>query len=256
VAGNPTDAEAKAKEQFADKQRTPTQIDNAARATVSAAEKHFASQSGDAPGWVKEASNGFKERRPERNWPKELAHVVRRTTGLVKAGGADFSMARPSRRSTVFPGVVRPGMVEQEVEVAIFWDTSGSMGTPQLNKARQVTMEVLRQMGIDSVLMAQGDTKIQMDFQRVRLKDIPEMDCNGRGGTNFNPVFSRLAELKPKPDLIMIVSDGDGPAPSKPPPATPVVWVIVPAPWSRRPTTWGHYVICSNDHDEVDKVNG
>ena len=254
VAGNPSEGEEGVQEIHESKGRTRAQVSNALKVAIKAAEEHFKSASpGDQPGWLTEAAEAFKEsQRPERNWEKELAHIVRRTTGAVKSGGSDFSMSRPSRRSLVHQGLIRPGLIEQEVEVAIFWDTSGSMGATQLNKARQVTLEVLRQLGLDSVLMAQGDTKVQMDFTRIRLKDVGELKCHGRGGTNFCPVFERLRTLKPKPDVIMMVSDGDGPAPERPPPRVPVVWVIVPANWRRRPTDWGHYVICSNDHDVVD----
>lgn len=253
VAGNPGKGEEEAKEKKAGKERSKAQIQNAVRGTIQDAEKHF-SQRGDKPGWLKEAAEGFKEsRRPERNWHRELAHVVRRVTGAIKSGGADFSMARPSRRSLLNPMFIRPGLVEQEIEIAIYWDTSISMGKKELNKARQITCEVLRQMGVDTIWMAQGDTQVTMAWQRVRLKDIGELECAGRGGTSFIPAFESLEKLKPKPDLAMMVSDGDGPAPKKPPRRLPVVWVLVPCAWRKRPTDWGHYVICSNDHDTVDE---
>ena len=254
VAGNPTDEETEIQEAHAGKGRSKARVKNAIKSTLSEAKRHFEGLgAGDRPGWFEEASHAFEEsRRPERNWMKELAHVIRRTTGAVKSGGSDFSMSRPSRRALVNSKFLRPGMVEQEVEVDIFWDTSASMGLEQLNKARQVTLEVLRQLGLDSIRMAQGDTKIQLDFTRVRIKDVGKLSCHGRGGTSFLPVFARLRTLKPKPDIIMIVTDGDGPAPERPPPRTPVVWVIVPSGYRKKPTTWGHYVICSNDHGVAD----
>jgi predicted metal-dependent peptidase len=235
--------------------RTEAEKENTKRITASEAKKHFQGGAGrgTAPGWVEELLNSTKKKK-ERNWEKDLKHVVRRTTGLALSGGSDFSMARQSKRSILL-GIPRPGLIDQKAEIAMFWDTSGSMGTKELEKCVQVTYEVLAQMGIDHVLLAQGDTQIVKDFQRTSLRDLKNIKAHGRGGTDFRPVFERLKKLRPKPNVIMIVTDGGGPAPERAPPGVPVIWVIVPSSWRMRPTKWGHYVICSNDDGVVEEFD-
>lgn len=223
--------------------RSDAEVHNVRRSTADAAKKHFEG-AGDTPGWVKEIVSTTRKKK-ERNWERELRHVVRRTTGLTQSGGSDFSYSRLSKRSYIY-GMPRPGLVDQKVEVAVFWDTSGSMGQEELQKCVQVTKEVLEQLSIDHVYMAMGDTTITSDFKRTAIRDLKNIEVTGRGGTDFRPMFKRVQKLRPQPNVLLVVSDGDGPAPARPPHGLPVVWVIVPSAWSRRPTNWGHYVICSN----------
>jgi len=49
----------------------------------------------------------------------------------------------------------------------------------------------------------------------------------GGGGTSFYPIFSAVAEMKPKPNVVIVLTDGGGPAPASAPPGVTVIWVLV-----------------------------
>lgn len=249
AGGNQSQAASKAAKQHQNRGRQKADVEAAKKKTLSDAKKFFSSPGrGDVPGWVEEELSKLKRKRKDRDWEKELNQVVRRRSGVIMAGGSDFSKARPSKRGLLRNGLLRPGLVEQQYEAALAIDTSGSMGEEQLNYAKNLVLNIMSQTGVDTIWLAQCDAKIQVPFTRIRIRDVPDMKMKGRGGTNFRPIFEALRKLRPKPDLIVVATDGDGPAPEKPPYGIDTIWVIVPSTWRRRPATWGHIVVCSNDH--------
>lgn len=252
AAGNQSQAATDAANQHKDKGRSQTEKDAARKKTLSDVKRHISQGRGSAPGWLEEELGKLQQKRRDRDWVKELNQVVRRHSGAIMAGGSDFSMARPSRRSLLRGGLLRPGLIEQQYEAALAIDTSGSMGEEQLNYAKNVLLNIMAQTGLDTIWLTQCDTRVQMPFTRTRIRDIPNMKMKGRGGTDFCPIFQALRKLKPRPDMIVVVTDGDGPAPDKAPYGMTTIWVIVPSSYRRRPATWGHLIVCSNDHSVND----
>lgn len=179
------------------------------------------------------------------DWRRILNRVVRRTISATIAGGHDFSLRRPSKRSMVL-GVIRPGLIDHLCEVAFIRDTSGSMSNEDLNNASNEAIAVMKQLGLDTVWFINADVGVH-SCQRMRIKDIPTAKAIGRGGTDFRPSLTRAAKLRPKPDVVIYLTDGDGQAPEKKPSAFEVVWCIVPSSHVRQPAAWGRVVLCSND---------
>lgn len=252
VAGNGTKSEQQVEAEHADKARSTQELNAAATASAREAQKFFEAKQG--AGSVPEWADSLLERankRPDRDWEKEVGHVVRRSSGIIIAGGADFSMRRPSKRSMI-SDFLRPGMIEQRYTAFLGFDVSGSMGEVQMNHAKDLACGFLQQTGIDSAWVCQFDTAIVKPPTLQRLRDVENMHRHAQGGTDFRPVFKHIQTMRPRPDLVMIFSDGDGPAPNACPPGMAVIWVIVPSHWRRKPTDWGHYVICSNDHGVAD----
>jgi len=178
-------------------------------------------------------------------WRRELRSILRHASGKLRAGRTDRSWARPSLHSLV-RGEPRPGPCRREPEVLIVRDTSGSMGAEQLKSANDEAVGVLKQMGLQEVWFLDADAKAY-NPRRVNLRDIPKLDVEGRGGTSFVPAFVAAESLKPRPQLLIYMTDGDGDAPEEPPRGMAVVWCIVPTPYGRRPAEWGHLVIVSDD---------
>jgi predicted metal-dependent peptidase len=58
----------------------------------------------------------------------------------------------------------------------------------------------------------------------------------GRGGTDLRPPLDRHFLRKHRPDLVVYFTDGDGPAPDKPP-GPALIWCLVPG--GRKPAVWG-----------------
>jgi predicted metal-dependent peptidase len=179
-------------------------------------------------------------------WRMQVQRVIRRTTGRIVCGQADFSMLRLSKKSLT-RGIARPGMVDRKVEIVLVQDTSLSMGTPQLTASRSETVGVFKQLGISEVWYIDADTRVACEPRRIRLRDVESLPFHGRGGTDFRPAIEAIQKLRPRPDLCIYFTDGDGFAPEHPPSAMEVIWCIVPTPNGRRPAPWGHLIVVSDD---------
>jgi predicted metal-dependent peptidase len=196
--------------------------------TVEAIKEHQeAFGKGSTPGFVIEKLPKRKKDKPDINWQRECKYLLRRTTGSVVRGGSDYSLRRPSKRSMML-GVIRPGLIDQLPVIDIKVDSSGSMGKAQLNAAKDVVASVLLQLGVDQVWFQWADVVAHGKPKLISIKDLPVLD-------------------RPRPDLVIYITDGDGDAPATKPPGLNIVWCIVPTPYGRRPADWGHLVVCSND---------
>lgn len=251
VAGNPSPKESAAADGSGAPGRHQGEITAAKKAALNAAKKHFEKQKGcgNAPGWIDEQL-GTLERRKDRDWVRELSILVRRRSGIIQSGGSDYSLRRPSRRSLGFSEFLRPGMVEQQYEAAIYIDTSASMGAEELQYAKNVVCNIMEQTSVDTVWLGQCDTLVH-EVKRVRIREVPGAIMHGRGGTDFRPIFTSVKNLRPRPDMVVVITDGDGPAPKAAPRGLCVIWVIVPT-GNRRPASWGHLIVASNDHALAD----
>jgi predicted metal-dependent peptidase len=207
--------------------------------------KNAAMGRGTVPGSLKE----LLTEKPGRSvvpWRLKLARVVRKATGRIICGQADYSMRRPSKKSYT-RGIIRPGMVDRRVEIGFVRDSSGSMGQAQFKAVSTEVEGVFRQLGITDAWFLDADTRVASVPKRIRIRDLATLPVHGRGGTDFRPAIKRMRELRPKPDLCIYLTDGDGVAPEFPPQDMEVVWCIVPTSNGRKPARWGHLVIISDD---------
>ena len=198
---------------------------------------------GSVPNTLLEWTNVFEPEQKIR-WQDELAHVLRDAHGRTQAGGDDFSMRRPSKRS-VLRGFPRPGLVEYQSEIAIIRDSSGSMCQKQLMVAIREAYNIIQTLGVEDVWFCDADTECSMPWKRVGAQFFRELtEVHGRGGTDFQPAIDSALRLEPRPDLVVYLTDGDGSVGSAPPLGTAVVWGIVaydPDYVTRPP--WGHVVM-------------
>lgn len=178
---------------------------------------------------------------PTVNWRSRLRHVLRRATGRVVSGQADFSMRRPSKRSYT-RGVIRPSMVERKVIVAMVEDSSGSMGAEQLRSAREEACGVFKQLGISTAWFIDADAEVSCPPKMISMRDLAILPVTGRGGTDFRPAIAAAQKLVPKPDILIYFTDGDGVAPDAPPKGMAVVWCVVPSRYRRKPAEWGELI--------------
>lgn len=161
-------------------------------------------------------------------WPV----VLRRYVGNESAPRATY--LRPSRRFPSLLGIV-PGrlMVSDKPSILAAIDTSGSMSDQELD---EISGELLRLRKTHKVTVAEFDVKIHRSYPlRGRIQEV-----QGRGGTDFRPVFEKKFLRKLAPDLILIFTDGFGPAPEVPP-RQPVIWIFLPE--HEPPVSWGRKVV-------------
>lgn len=111
-------------------------------------------------------------------------------------------------------------------------DTSASMVTALLEI---IGAELSRLARDYQVTVVECDAEVLSCYPyRGRIKTVV-----GRGGTDLRPPFEAQFLARVRPDVIVYFTDGDGPAPSGPPPI-PVIWCLTPC--GSRPATWGREI--------------
>lgn len=174
-------------------------------------------------------------------WTTKLARATRSLMGNIQRGGMDYSMRRPSKRSTLI-GFPRPGLVAYEPTVWMIVDSSASMGKGNIGDALRVCVDVMRQTGVTNVWYMEADTTVQKAPTRVSVRDLYSMEVKGRGGTDFRPAIQMAEQARPRPNAVIYLSDGDGTAPNEAPAGITFIWGIVPGSSRRAPASWGETV--------------
>jgi predicted metal-dependent peptidase len=245
VAGNPDDAE-----ETLDKEVGRTQIDRKAiqRQALDDIRQAAAQSRGNMPAGFRSLIT-LDKKRSRIPWYRKLVAFLRRATGQIQSGGLDFSISRPSHGSYA-RGIPRPGLIQQEPVVLFIEDTSGSMGHPQLKTVRREARAIMLSLGLDKVWWMDADAAVAAPPRQVSVRDLERLPIHGGGGTDFRPALEAGLKLRPRPDIIVYLTDGDGTAPETAPPGVVVVWCIVPSYFNRRPASWGHAVIMRQEGDE------
>jgi predicted metal-dependent peptidase len=174
---------------------------------------------GDVPaGWQRWAAEVLV---PTVNWRRQLAAAVRR--GVADAAGrVDFTYRRPSRRASSTPDVVLPSLRQPLPQVAVVIDTSGSMSDGMLAQALGEVSGVLRSLGLGRrnlrVICCDAEA-----YAAQRVLDARTVRLLGGGGTDMGAGLAAAADLRPRPDLVIVLTDGHTPWPVLPPARVRVV---------------------------------
>jgi predicted metal-dependent peptidase len=168
---------------------------------------------GNTPaGWQRWADDVLE---PTVSWQRLLASAVRRGVADV-AGRVDFSYRKPSRRSSVVPDVVLPSLRQPLPKVAMVLDTSGSMNDLMLSQSLAEVQGVLRGLGVGRrhLRIVCCDAKA---FEAQKVMEARNVELLGGGGTDMGAGLRKVAELRPRPDLVIVLTDGFTPWPATPP---------------------------------------
>ncbi len=174
---------------------------------------------GDALRWA----NQLLE--PRIAWEPLLSGAVRRAVGWVN-GRTDYTYTRPSRRQGSSPNVVLPGMRRPLPSVAMVVDTSGSVDDRLLGRAMGEVDGALRSLGI----RGEGVTVLSCDaavHTVARVRRARDAQLGGGGGTDMRVGLAAAGELRPRPDLVVVFTDGYTPWPDTPPTGAAVVAAIL-----------------------------
>jgi predicted metal-dependent peptidase len=194
-------------------------------------------QRGNVPaGWQRWADEVLE---PTVNWRRLLAAAVRRGMADV-AGRVDFTYRKPSRRSSVTPGVVLPSLRQPVPKVAMVLDTSGSMSDRMLAQCLGEVGGVLRSLGVarQSLRVVCCDAQA---YEAQRVLDAGDVQLLGGGGTDMGAGLAHAAALRPRPDLIVVLTDGYTPWPARAPAGIRVVVGLLDPSGSTPP--WAHPVL-------------
>ncbi|MFE4991852.1 VWA-like domain-containing protein [Streptomyces mirabilis] len=168
---------------------------------------------GDTPnGWRRWADEAFH---PPQPW-RELLGAAVRSAASASGVGEDYTYGRPSRRSAGVPGVVLPSLRRRPPRVCVVIDTSGSVSDAELGSALLEVTAISRAVGgrSDLVTVVPCDAAAPIAHALCRAEGIPLM---GGGGTDLRTGFAKALRAQPRPDVVVVLTDGQTPWPDRPP---------------------------------------
>lgn len=191
---------------------------------------HHAKASGSVPGALLRWAESLTS--PKIGWREALASRVRRELSSV-AGRRDYVYTRPSRRQEAMrvagSDLILPAMRQPAPpRVACVVDTSGSISRQELRDFVSEVVGITRASGI-----ASGVTVIACDAearppQRVRSRaDADGIRLQGGGGTDMGAGITAATDLRPRPHIIVVFTDGYTPWPDQPPKRIDSVIVVL-----------------------------
>lgn len=211
--------------------RSEIEVENIARGQAKEIEQAISAGRGNVPSDLKQAIKA--EGKSKMRYDRLLAKYVMESVAVYERGFESYSRRLPSKQSFI-TGIVRSSLIDGTPEVAVIIDTSGSMGVPQLRACIRETMAVLRACDVEQLWLLEADTRVAREPRRVRTKDLSSIELHGRGGTDFDEALQKIEGLKPKPNVVVYYTDGDGRALYKPK-GIDVIWGVVEARWKRTP---------------------
>ena len=155
------------------------------------------------------------------DWRRVLAAEIRQGLNSV-IGAVDYSYSRPSRRQSVSANVVLPSMRKPLPNVAVVVDTSGSMTEALLAQVLAEVEGLLRSVGLnrDGIRVLSCDAAVHL-VQRV--SSVRQVELVGGGGTNMGEGIAAALKLRPRPQVIVVLTDGYTPWPESAPKGARVV---------------------------------
>jgi predicted metal-dependent peptidase len=176
-------------------------------------------------GWLRWAEAILK---PKVNWREQLKRIMR---GVISEGlghRLDYSYRRPHRRSAVYHPIYLPALHgEYKPRVACVVDTSGSISDRELAHALTEVRAVLEALRIPITIIPCDAVPYEAirvfhgsDWLKVRE------GLRGGGGTDMVAGLNAALSLKPKPEAVIVLTDGHTPFPATRPKDTAVIWAI------------------------------
>lgn len=166
---------------------------------------------GTVPGhWVQWAEDTLAP--PLVPWQRIMAAEVRKAVTWVR-GNRNYSMSRLSRRSVAI-GCPLPGRVSPVARAAMVIDTSGSMSPEELDAIRAELSGLARGLGMPIATVI-CDAKVHGTHRVTGTLSASKLV--GRGGTNMVPGIEEALASVPKPNVVIVATDGETPWPEQEP---------------------------------------
>jgi len=183
---------------------------------------------GEIPGNLVEWSKGVLSP-PVISWQSKLQAYARNAAEWVKGQG-DYSYGKLSRFQ---PGgsVIYPGGVTPVPEIVLMIDTSGSMDSSTLQKILPEARECLRISAGSTGKVCIVDVKVH---SLKPVSNVQTIEFAGRGGTDLRVGFDAIAKLRPRPDILVVFTDGETPWPNCSPSRVKTI-VALCGRWKARP---------------------
>lgn len=188
-------------------------------AVAAAVQQASGRQPGSVPGgWLRWAETVLPTRV---DWRRLLAAEIRRELAAV-AGAVDYTYRHPSRRATAAAPAVLPALLRPVPTVAIVCDTSGSMHEHLLARVLAEVDGILGRTGV-----RYGETRVLSVDTAVhgvqRVASARQVVLAGGGGTDMGAGVAAAALLRPRPSVVIVLTDGYTPWPLAKPKGMAVV---------------------------------
>ncbi len=173
---------------------------------------------GSVPGHLSRWAGDLAE--PKVDWRQELATLVRHATADAM-GASDYRYRRPSRRQSAFPDIILPSLRQPVPNIAVVVDTSGSMWGNDLETALAEVNGILNATGTNrQCTVLSVDAQVQTCRKVFRADQVA---VKGGGGTDMGRGIEGASRLTPRPDVVIVLTDGYTPWPTIPPSGMRVV---------------------------------
>lgn len=170
------------------------------------------------------------------DWRRELRAAI---AGAGRTSGASqWTYSRPPRRRPPGPGPTPPSIYVPTSTVAVVVDTSGSVTDAELDLLVSETVSICRAMPGSTVHLLSCDTEATY---HGRMGSARSLRLTGGGGTDMVAGIDAALALRPRPDHIIVATDGETRWPAAPPRGSNIVALLVgeqpgptPPRWVRR----------------------
>jgi len=177
-------------------------------------------------------------------WQQVLGAAVRHAAASVN-GITDYTYSRPSRRQAAQPRVILPATRRPLPEVAVVIDTSASVDDGLLGQALGEVDGTLRALGVggSAITVLACDAAVHAV---TRVRSARDARLIGAGGTDMRVGMAAADALRPRPDVVIVLTDGYTPWPDRPPAGTVVVAAMLGRERAELPPTpqWAQRVEC------------
>lgn len=179
---------------------------------------------GNLPGnMVRWAKDRLKEKV---DWKHELRTQLVNAITYV-SGMVDFTRSKMNRRQSAFGNVLIPAFHAPVPKAAVIMDTSGSMGDEELSQGLAEIAGILKASKTDLTVMSY-DTQLA---NKQKIFNIAAVKLQGGGGTAMDKAIMEVAEMRPKFDIIILITDGETAWPTKPILSPKIITVLVRKPY-------------------------
>lgn len=153
---------------------------------------------------------------PQVDWRRQLGAHLRKSVANI-AGRRDYSYIRPSRRQEamrlVDSDILLPSLRQPAPpRVAIVVDTSGSVSGSELRAYLGEISGIIKAVGVTegiNVIPCDAEAKT---VQRLRsIGKIEDLELIGGGGTDMRAGIDAALNIKPMPNIVVVITDGATP---------------------------------------------
>jgi predicted metal-dependent peptidase len=189
-------------------------------AIVKAAQTAQASGQGKLPAGLDRLIKEILE--PQVDWWVKLKNLME-----SKCRGYQRTRLYPSKKSHAL-GFFMPSSYGTQVgDIVAAIDTSGSIGDETLRRFLAELMSMSHLSKRTYIMTCDAEVHEFLEANSLNVWQIPgKLRFKGGGGTDFRPVFKRVAKEKIRPKVLVYLTDTYGTFPSKKP-DYPVLWVVV-----------------------------